>query len=136
MRERLKDQVVALLCAGDARALAELVAADRRVVRLLVGRLWDPDPAVGHRAARALGEAAVHHEALVRETVRKLLWALNDESGTNGAPALAALGEIGRRSPALIAPHVGAMAAMAADEGLREAVTEALNAFGASEPES
>ena len=127
--------MIGLLRSGDEAALAVLVGAEPGAIRLLVARLWDPDDAVRERAARALGEAAIHHEELTRETVRKLLWALNDESGTNGGPGLLALGEIGRRAPALIGPYVPALAAMASDTGLRAAVLHALAAIAASAPD-
>ncbi|HSK11457.1 MAG TPA: hypothetical protein VK911_17865 [Vicinamibacterales bacterium] len=130
----LKDEVGALLHSGDEKALATRVAGDRRVIRLLVARLWDVDGGVRARAARALGEAAVHHATLVRENVRRLMWALNDESGTNGGPGLAALGEIGRRAPDIIAPYVPALAAFAADDGLRVRVLGALQALAGSAP--
>ena len=130
----LKDEVGRLLRSGDEAALARTVAGDRRAVRLLTARLWDTDGDVRARAARGLGEAAVHHGVLIREIVRRLMWALNDESGTNGAPVLAALGEIGRHAPRILAPYVSALAALSADEGLRVDVVTALTAVAASAP--
>jgi hypothetical protein len=130
----LKEEVGDLLRSGDEVALARRMAGDPRMIRPLVARLWDGDDAVRARAARALGEAAVHHGALMRETVRRLVWALNDESATNGGPGLAALGEIGRRAPGMVGPYVRALAALVADQGLRVGVVRALTAVAASAP--
>ncbi len=66
-----------------------------RAIRFLQGRLWDPDDEIRSRAAEALGAAAAAHPELGRELLRRALWALNDESATNGAYMLPAIGEIG-----------------------------------------
>jgi hypothetical protein len=124
----LKDDMRVLLQTGADARLAELVRSSPRTVRHLVARLWDSDEVVGARAARALGDAALAHPALVREVIRRLMWALNDESGTRGGPGLIGLGEIGRRSPDLIAPYVAALVACKDDRGL---LAELLGAFGA-----
>jgi hypothetical protein len=132
---RLKDELRALLQSGDEVRLAAMVADDPRSVRHVVTRLWDGDNEVRDRAARALGEAAVHHPGLIREVVWRLMWALNDESATRGGPGLVGLGEIGRRAPEILAPYVPALAAMAGDEGLRAELLQALGALAASAPE-
>ena len=54
------------------------------------------------------------------------IWALNDESATNGVHGIPALGQIGRQAPDLVAPHVSALARMSWDHGLRLAILEAL----------
>lgn len=131
----LKDDLRALLESGDEARLAAMVADDPRTVRHVVTRLWDGDNGVRDRAARALGVAAVHHPGLIREVVRRLMWALNDESATRGGPGLVGLGEIGRQAPEIIAPYVPALAAMAGDEGLRVELLRALTALAASAPE-
>jgi hypothetical protein len=95
-------------------------------VRYLQGRLWDRDADVRSHAAAALGAAAAAHPELGREVLRRAMWALNDESATNGGPMLAAVGEIGRRSPDLVAPFVGPMTVYLWDEGLRPEILAAL----------
>lgn len=124
----LKDEIRDLLRTGAEARLAELVRSNPRAVRHLVTRLWDSDEVIGARAARALGEAALVHPVLVREVIRRLMWALNDESATRGGPGLIGLGEIGRRSPDLVAPYVAALVACKDDRGL---LTELLSALGA-----
>ncbi len=106
--------------------MAELAIADPRALRPLMGRLWDSDPRIRRRAAGAIGRSAAAHPALGLEMVRRLMWALNDEAATNGVYGIAALGEIGRRCPEMIAPFVPALVSMASDGGIR---LELLNAL-------
>lgn len=130
----LKDDVRTWLVSRDDAALAAGVAADRRIVRHLVSRLWDDDPAIRRAAARGLGEVAVHHPDLALEVIRRFIWALNDESATQGGPVLAALGEMGRRVPSLVEPFIGALAALSEDGGLREDLIAALGAIATTAP--
>jgi tRNA 2-thiouridine synthesizing protein E len=61
-----------------------------------------PDELVRWRAVSALGHLAGAHPDLARPLVTRLLWTLNDESGGIGWMSAPALGEIGRRAPALL----------------------------------
>ncbi len=124
-----------LLREGRERELTELVSVERRALRPLSGRLYDAEPELRARAARALGELAAAHEDLGREFIRRTLWGLNDESATNGGPAIIALGEIGRRAPRLLAPFVEPLAAFAWDDGLRVSILEALTKTAEAAPE-
>jgi HEAT repeat protein len=123
---RLKGAVMELLERGDSDGLERLVAAEPRAVQPLQGRLWDPDPDVRRLAARALGAAAAAHSEFGTELLRRAMWALNDESATNGAPMLPMIGEIGYRAPELVAPFVAPMASYLWDEGLRPGILAAL----------
>ena len=115
-----------LLRNRDSERLERLVTDNPAAVRYLQGRLWDSDPEIRRLAAEGLGAAAAAHPVLGRELLRRALWALNDESATNGAAMLPAIGEIGRRAPDLVAPFVGPMAAYLWDEGLRPGILGAL----------
>lgn len=123
---RLKERVMQLLEAGDERGLENLVRGDRRAVRPLFGRLWDPDERVRRRAARAIGVAAEAHPDLGRRLAQNVYWSVQDEAATNGVYGLPAMGEIGYRAPELIEPFVGPLAALVWDDGLRSAVLQAL----------
>ncbi len=107
-----EELVVLLLQEGPGR-VADRALASPRVLRLLVGRLWEEEPAVREAAAVALGEVACRDPGRGRELVRRFLWALNDESATSGGPVLPALREIGRRNPGLLVPHAGALERLA-----------------------
>jgi hypothetical protein len=132
---RLKEVVMEMLRCGDSEALERFVAERPVAARFLQGRLWDADPGIRHRAATALGSAAAAHPDLGREVLRRALWALNDESATNGGPMLPAIGEIGRQSPDLVADFVGPMTAYLWDEGLRPGILDALCRIAEVAPE-
>lgn len=119
-----------LLQQQKVSALASLVAGDRRAVRHLVGRLWDPNEEIRAVAAAALGAAATAHPELGVDVVRRLIWGLNDESGTNGVYGVPALGEIGREAPELFEPFVSPLMSFAEDAGLRIPIIEALIRIG------
>jgi hypothetical protein len=132
---RVKEEVMELLRQGDSEGLERMVAENPAAVRFLQGRLWDADPEIRCQAAIALGAAAAAHPDLGRELLRRALWAINDESATNGGAMLPAVGEIGRRSPELVAPFVGPMTAYLWDEGLRPGILDALQRIAEVAPE-
>jgi hypothetical protein len=132
---RLKEEVMDMLRQGDSEGLEHMVVETPAAVRFLQGRLWDADPEIRNRAAVALGAVAAAHPDLGRELLRRALWALNDESATNGGPMLPAIGEIGRRAPDLVAPFIGPMTAYLWDDGLRPGILEALCSIASTAPE-
>ena len=120
---------------GDEQSLGALAAEEPRAARFLLGRLWDTDEAIRRRAARALGIVAASHPDVAIDLTRRLLWALNDESATNGRHGIPALAEIGFRNPRLIAPFVAPLASLAWDDGLRLEILRALTRIAAAAPE-
>ena len=84
----LRDEVHTLVREGDDAGLEELVAANRRAVRYLLGMTYQDDREIRGRAARAIGIAGRHHAKLVQEVIRRLIWAMNDESATNAENAV------------------------------------------------
>ena len=132
---RLSEEIRELLQQGRETELRERAIVEPRLVRPLLTRLYDPDDGIRDRAARVLGHAAAAHPELGREVTRRLVWALNDESATNGVYGIPALGQIGRQAPDLVAVHVPALARMAWDQGLRLAILEALAEVASTAPE-
>jgi hypothetical protein len=131
----LRETMMELLRTDDVAGLERLVRQDRRALRHLVGRLWDTDERIRRRAAQAIGVAAEAHPELALEVARRLIWALNDESASNGVFGLDALGEMGYRNPQLMAPLVGPMASYAWDGGLRPAIVRAMCRIAERAPE-
>ena len=128
----LKETVMEMLAAGRERELVELASSDSRALRPLLGRLWDPDPAVRARAAWAIGQVGALRPERGTEIARRLMWGLNDESATNGVYGVPALGELGRRAPELLAPFVPGLVRFAEDDGLRPAILVALAGVAAT----
>jgi len=131
----LKGRVMELLRVGDEQTLGALATRDPGVSRLLLGRLWDPDQALRHRAARALGVASGAHPEMGVELLRRLMWALNDESATNGLHGIPAIAEIGFNNPELVAPFVEPLASLSWDDGLRSEIIRALTRIAETAPE-
>lgn len=103
MSHALKKNVLSALESNDLDAVVSLAANDRKVLSRLVRLAYDKETLVGWRAIKAVGIVARSlvkndHEFL-RETCRKLLWSLTDESGGIGWAAPEMLGEIVSADP-------------------------------------
>ena len=122
----LRDEVHGLVDRGDAAALDDLVISQPRAVRYLLGLSYHADPARRELATRSLARASRHHERLVQRIVRQLVWAMNDESGTNAVTAPGVMLAIAEERPELLLPMVPDLVRLAMDEGLREDLSAAL----------
>lgn len=91
-----------LLREADFPALLTLAAAEGRVAEILLQFLYDPGDLVHWRALEALGWVAGAQPEQVRKLINRLLWLLNEDSGSFGWGAAAALGEIGRNQISLV----------------------------------
>ena len=99
----LKKNIYNALENGDIETVSALFTSNRKVLSLLVRLSYDKETLVGWRAIKAIGLAAQElvktDYAFLRETVRKLLWSLSDESGGIGWAAPEILGEIVSADP-------------------------------------
>jgi hypothetical protein len=116
--------------------LEAVVAADKRAVRYLVALTYRPEPAVRATAARGLALASRHHPKLVQEVARRLVWAMNDESGTHALNAPEVLRAIAEESPELLLPLVPSLLSLTGDSGLREALVEVVRIVARHDPKS
>ncbi len=123
---RLSTQVRRALEGDRADELEQLVAQQPRVVRHLLGLTYQADVELRRRAAHWLGVAARHHPDLIQGLVRRLIWAMNDESGTNALTAPAVVRAIAEEQPRLLLPMVPDLTRLAADPGLCEGLGAAL----------
>ena len=101
-RRQLRDRVVPLLQAGDFAALTALAGQESGVAAILMQYLYEPGALLYWRALEGLGRVAGSHPEQVGKLVNRLLYLLNEDSGSNGWGAAAALGEIGRNQIALV----------------------------------
>jgi hypothetical protein len=95
-RRALREQIVSLLRAGDFTALAALAAQESGVARELLNFLFSPGELLHWRATEGLGYVAAAQPEQVRKVINRLLYQLNEDSGSTGWGAASALGEIGR----------------------------------------
>lgn len=122
-----------LLRQGRCDEAAALVAHGRGGVRVLTARLWDSDEAMRRAAAVAFGDLAEHAPDKLREALRRFIWALNDESGTDGSPTLAAMAAVAQRQPRALAPFLGALIALLDDGRLRPGILSVLERVAATD---
>ena len=80
----------------------ELAGDDQRVGEMLLQFLYDPHDLLHWRALEGLGYVAEAQPEQVRKLISRLLWLLNEDSGSFGWGAAAALGEIGRHQLSLV----------------------------------
>jgi HEAT repeat protein len=101
-RRVLREEITGLLRSADFTALTELAAADKRVGEMLLKFLYDPEDLLHWRALEGLGYVAAAQPEQVQNLITRLLWLLNEDSGSFGWGAAAALGEIGRGNISLV----------------------------------
>ena len=98
-----KNIILRSIEANDLRRIADLAKQDRKVISHLIRLAYDKETLGGWRAIMATGQAAAEMVATdldaLRETCRKLIWSLSDESGGIGWAAPEILGEIASADP-------------------------------------
>ncbi len=98
LRETLKK----FLREGKFAEVAAKWGGTRKTVRYLRSLLYDPQDLVRWRAVTMLGWLSTRYPDLIRPEADRLIWSLNDESGSIGRGAPEALGEIARNNPDLV----------------------------------
>jgi hypothetical protein len=101
-RRHLREKIVTLLKDGDFMGLQELAGQNSGVAGILMQFFYDPGDLLHWRALEGLGYVAESHPAQVQKLINRLIYLLNEDSGSNGWGAAAALGEIGRHQVSLV----------------------------------
>ncbi len=102
-RVALRQEIRTLLQEGKFPELVALAGRESRVTDLLLQFLYDPHDLMHWRALEGLGHVAHGHPRDVQKVITRLLWLLNEDSGSFGWGAAAALGEIGRHELSVVA---------------------------------
>lgn len=119
-----RERVAGAVREGRLDGLAALAEADPRVLRHLLALAYRPEPEIRTAAGRAIAAASRRHPQLVQEMVRRLLWAMNDESGTHALTAPAVLRAIAEENPDLLLPLLSELLRLTADPGLHDDLVE------------
>lgn len=101
-RRHLREKIVSLLKDGNFPGLTALAGQDAGVAAILMQFIYDPGDLLYWRALEGLGYVAGFHPEQVQKLINRLLYLLNEDSGSTGWGAAAALGEIGRHQIALV----------------------------------
>ncbi len=96
-----KAAVRELIESRDLDRLGELAARERGVFQALSSLLAEESELLGWRAVEAIGRAAAVEKDTekLRETIRRFLWLMNDESGGLLRRAPEAIGEMAAAAP-------------------------------------
>lgn len=99
----MKTEIESILRTGDWRRLEAEARVNPRVLGALIRALYLPEEDLAWQAVEGFGRAvavlAGTEEELCRDRMRRLFWALNDESGTSGRFVAPAVGEAVARAP-------------------------------------
>lgn len=116
----LRKDIATLIEAGRLDEIASLAERSSSVPTILMSRLYDANAVARWRAADAMGRAcailAQRAPDKVRQVLQRLVWALNDESGTTGWGVPQAIGEIICRDSALAREFAPMLVAYLQDE--------------------
>ena len=101
-RRVLREQIIPLLREGNFSGLVALAGRESGVAGQLLLFLYDPGSLLHWRALEGLGQVAGAHPQQVQKLISRLLYQLNEDSGSFGWGAAAALGEIARHRLSLM----------------------------------
>jgi len=99
----IKEKIRSALQDNSLTDIVDVGLIDKGAIRRLISMAYDKEDVRSWRAVEALGLLAgalsADKKEVVRDTIRKLLWSMGEESGGIGWSAAEMLGEIIRNSP-------------------------------------
>jgi hypothetical protein len=101
-KSAVRQQIIELLLKPDFPGLVDLSGRVPATAQILAQLLYSPEDLLHWRALEGLGYVAGVHPGQVQKIINRLLWLLNEDSGSFGWGAPAALGEIGRHQLPLV----------------------------------
>lgn len=119
---------------GSDDEVEKLVAEEPRAIRFALGLTYSDEPGIRRRAAKAVAFGSKHHQSLVENIIRRLVWAMNDESGTNAVTAPEVLQAIADERPELLLPVLPDLVRLSKDPGLNEGLAAVLRAVSSGCP--
>ncbi|MGQ9513051.1 DVU0298 family protein [Thermodesulfitimonas sp.] len=135
----MKEGILSLLRAADWDTLVARAREDRRLLTVLIGVLYYPDELLAWRAAEGFGRVVAalfsEDEEFCRDRMRRLFWALNDESGTSGPLVAPAIGEAVARAPDFLGENALILMNVLDEPYLQAGVVWAFGRIGSVRPE-
>ena len=114
--------------------LRALVKDDPGAARFLLALTYRPEHELRAAAARGMAIAAEYHPELVQEMARRLVWAMNEESGTFAVTAPEVLQAIAEDSPQILLPLVPSLLRLITDPRLRDPLIEVVRTVARCDP--
>jgi HEAT repeat protein len=135
-RRQLREKLAAFLKEGNFAAVVELAGQEQAVADLLLQFLYNPQDILQWRALEGLGRVAGAHPEQVRRVITRLLWLLNEDSGSFGWGAAAALGEIGRQQISLVRDIIPMFCGFLREDFSREPMLWGIGRLAEAHPEA
>jgi hypothetical protein len=135
-RRALRPQIGAWLREKNFPALVALAGRQAGVPTLLLRFIYDPNDLLHWRALEGLGHVAGAYPGQVQKVLGRLLWLLNEDSGSFGWGAASALGEIGRHQISLVKEIIPMFHGFLAEEFSRGPMLWGLGRLGEVHPEA
>lgn len=107
--------------------IEQIVSEEPGALQHLLRHMYDPDAEVRQVAARGIALGARYHRPMVEQIIKRLVWAMNDESGTNAPYAPEVLQAIAREAPELLVPVTPDLVRLTADITLYDELVALLN---------
>jgi hypothetical protein len=124
-----------LLREQDFPGLVALAGEQPGVAAMLLRFIYDPGDLLHWRALEGLGRVAGAHPGQVQKLLGRLLWLLNEDSGSFGWGAASALGEIARHQPSLMREVIPMFRGFLEEEFSRGPMLWGLGRLGEVHPE-
>lgn len=138
-RISLKGRLKNLLETRSFDKIRDLAIKDKGVIRWLISLSYDKEDVVSWRAIEAIGLAACEISKVkmevVRDTIRRLLWSMGEESGGIGWSAAETLGEIIRCNPDAFSDIVPILWSFRDEEMFRPGVVWAIGRIAELRPD-
>ncbi len=134
-RRALREQIIPLLREGNFSGLVALAGRESGVAAQLMLFLYAPHDLLHWRAAEGLGYVAGAYPQQVQKLITRLLYQLNEDSGSFGWGAAAALGEIARHRLSLMAEIIPMFYGLLEQDFSRAAMLWGLGRLGEVHPE-
>ena len=136
---KLKKQVQEALSIGNYETILEIGTRHTvHVIAALINTLYSMDELLRWRAVECLGlltkQISLTEPDRAREIIRRLLWALNDESGGSGWASPEAVGEVIRNRPDIYNEFVSILVSFRDDPYLVRGIIWALGRIGERKP--
>ncbi len=134
-----REGVRKLLTEHEWEEIVRLALLDRRVLRILLGLLYEAEDYVHWLAIDAIGRCggrtAADNPEKTRDLIRRLLWTLNDESGGTPWGATGAIGAVIAARPDLFGGYLSMICPFHDDVNLYPEFIWSVGAVGRTRPE-
>ena len=130
-----KEKIKTLARNGDYDEITRLSRSDAGVARALASYLYSDDELLFWRSVKAFGRLAAENPESVRRFVTRLLWQLNDESGSIGRGSAQVIGEMAAHNMELVKNAVPVVVHYLEDYGMLPGVLYAIGRIGSVRPD-